>query len=61
MGLRTHIGIGRDAAAVSSVCVPAEEVELTESLRSNSGSRDIIDGSSWKKHTEMRLILCKSS
>ena len=46
MGLRTHIGIGRDAAAVSSVCVPAEEVELTESLRSNSGSRDIIDGSS---------------
>ena len=40
------MAIGRDAGAVSSVCVAADEVELTESLlsMSSSGSWDVIDG-----------------
>merc|ERR1719429_825999 len=45
------MAMGRDAGAVSSVCVAADEVELTESLlsMSSSGSWDVIDGISWAR------------
>ena len=47
----TYMAMGRDAGAVSSVCVAADEVELTESLLSisSSGSWDVIDGISCVK------------
>lgn len=47
------IDIGRVVGAVSSVCVAADEVELTESRLSNSGSSDggdaddDVEGISW--------------
>ena len=47
----SYMAIGIDAGAVSSVCVAADEVELTESLlsMSSSGSWDVIDGISCVK------------
>ena len=53
------MAMGRDAGAVSSVCVAADEVELTESLlsMSSSGSWDVIDGISCvKSYTAQQML-----